>query len=105
MGPVPVSFNTIFEYLTKKDILTVNYTYYSDGGVGGQYKPFENRTFNKALFTDKELNVLELIAERFKETCLNILSVISFCKSNEIYLSNPNLSRNNNILFYTLANI
>jgi len=68
MGPVPVNFNTIFEYLTKKDILTVNYTYYSDGGVGEQYMPFENRTFNKALFTDKELNVLELIAKRFKET-------------------------------------
>ena len=77
MGPVPNNFNSIFEYLVNKDELVICYTNFPDGGTGEQFKPNSNKTFDKELFTENELQLLESVAERFKNTSTNEIIEIS----------------------------
>ena len=77
MGPVPNNFNSIFEYLANKDELDIYYTNFADGGTGEQFKPNPNKTFDKELFNESELQILETVAERFKNTSTNEIIEIS----------------------------
>ena len=77
MGPVPNNFNSIFEYLANKDELDIYYTNFADGGTGEQFKPNPNKTFDKELFNETELQILESVAERFKNTSTNEIIEIS----------------------------
>lgn len=77
VGPVPNNFNSIFEYLANKDELDIYYTNFADGGTGEQFKPNPNKTFDKELFTESELQILESVAERFKNTSTNEIIEIS----------------------------
>ena len=77
MGPVPNNFNSIFEYLANKDEVDIYYTNFTDGGTGEQFKPNTNKTFNKELFTETELQILESVAEKFKNTSTKEIIEIS----------------------------
>jgi len=77
MGPVPNNFNSIFEYLANKQELDIYYTNFDNGGTGEQFMPNANKTFNKELFTESELQILESVAERFKNTSTNEIIEIS----------------------------
>jgi DNA-binding transcriptional regulator YiaG len=77
MGPVPNNFNSIFEYLANKGELNIYYANFSDGGIGEQFKPNSNKNFDYKFFTDSELQVLESVAERFKNTSTNEMIEIS----------------------------
>lgn len=77
MGPVPYNYNGIFEYLANQDQLLVNEQSFPDGGTGEQFKPNPNKTFNKELFTEAELRVLELVAQRFKDASTTEMIAIS----------------------------
>ena len=63
MGPVPDNFNSIFEHLTKIDLLKVHNKTFPDGGVGEKYIPV--REFNGKLFEEQELKILQSIDEKF----------------------------------------
>lgn len=77
MGPVPNNFNSIFEYLVNRGVLDIYYTNFPDGGTGEQIKPDPNKTFDKELFNDTEIEILESVAERFKKTSTNEIIEIS----------------------------
>jgi uncharacterized phage-associated protein len=77
MGPAPNNFNSIFEYLANKDEFDIYYTNFVDGGTGEQFKPNPNKTFDKELFTESELQILKSVAERFKNTSTNEIIEIS----------------------------
>ena len=77
MGPVPNNFNGIFEYLANKDELDIYYTNFSDGGTGEQFKPNPGKTFDSKVFTAFELDILNSVAERFKDTSTNEIIEIS----------------------------
>ncbi|MCK4662827.1 MAG: DUF4065 domain-containing protein [Bacteroidales bacterium] len=77
MGPVPNNFNSIFEYLENKSVVDIYYTSFTDGGTGEQFKPNSKKKFKAELFSEKELNILETIAERFKNTSTNAIIKIS----------------------------
>lgn len=77
MGPVPNNFNSIFEYLANKDELDIYYSNFADGGIGEQFKPNPKKTFNNKLFTETELQILESVAERFKNTSTHEIIEIS----------------------------
>lgn len=64
MGPVPDNFNSIFEHLTKIDLLKVHNKTFPDGGMGEKYIPV--REFNGKLFEEQELKILQSIDDRFK---------------------------------------
>ncbi len=77
MGPVPNNFNSIFEYLANKDDLDILYTNFADGGIGEQFKTNPDKAFNNKLFSEAELQILESVAERFKNTSTNEIIEIS----------------------------
>ena len=68
MGPVPNNFNGIYEYLANKDLFDILYTSFPNGGTGEQFKIKSGKEFNKELFTPQEMEVLNMIADRFKNT-------------------------------------
>ena len=77
MGPVPNNFNSIFEYLANKGELNIYYTNFTDGGTGEQFKPNPDKIFNKEIFTELELQILDLVKERFKNTSTKEIIEIS----------------------------
>jgi len=68
MGPVLENFNGIFEYLVSENYVKVHFKEFTNGGLGEQFKPNIDKVFNPSLFTEQELNVLESVSERFKDT-------------------------------------
>ncbi len=77
MGPVPNNFNGIFEYLANKSIFDIYSSTFSDGGVGEQFKPNPNKSFNEVLFNEMELEILESVAKRFENTSTSEIIEIS----------------------------
>jgi len=77
MGPVPNNFNSIFEYLANKHNFDIYYTNFPDGGTGEQFKPNPSKVFNKELFSETELDILNKVADRFKNTSTNEIIEIS----------------------------
>ena len=77
LGPVPNNFNSIYEYLDNKEELKINYTSLSENIAGEQFMPNLNRIFNKTLFNELEISILESVADRFKNTSTNEIIEIS----------------------------
>lgn len=77
LGPVPKNFEGIFDYLARRDYITIQYTTFPDGGIGERFKLNSNRTFNFEMFTESELNVMEFIKERFKNVSTNEIIKLS----------------------------
>lgn len=68
MGPVPINFQSIFEYLSNKGEFDIINVQFPNGYTGEQFKARDDRHFNPKLFTESELKVLETIAVKFKST-------------------------------------
>ena len=77
MGPVPINFQSIFEYLANKDEIDIFTTEFPQGYIGEQFKAKNDRPFRVELFSEKELNVLEKVANVFKPTSTNQIIEIS----------------------------
>lgn len=77
MGPVPNRYDGIFDYLVNKGDFTIQATVFSDGNIGEQFVPRNDRRFNASVFTTQELEIIERIAERFKDTTTKEIIEIS----------------------------
>lgn len=77
MGPVPHNFQSIFEYLANKEQINITYTQFPKGYTGEQINAPENRPFNKNLFSETELNILEKVFTAFKSTSTNKMVELS----------------------------
>jgi len=77
MGPVPDKFQTIFEYLKDTNVVEINTSYFSNGGIGEQFFPAKDKHFNASLFTEQEQNTLYAVVERFKSTTTDEIIEIS----------------------------
>lgn len=77
MGPVPINFQSIFEYLANKDEIDIFTTEFPQGYIGEQFKAKNNRPFRVELFSENELNVLEKVANVFKPTSTNEMIELS----------------------------
>ena len=64
LGPVPINFDSIFEYIARQDHVEIHYTTFSNG-IGEQFKPKSNRMFKPGMFSEKELNILEMSTKMF----------------------------------------
>lgn len=87
LGPVPNNFDSIFDYIARQDHVEIHYSTFPNGSIGEQFKPKSNRVFDPGLFTEKELNVLELITKMFYKSSakeiINISHEESAWKENE----------------------
>ena len=77
MGPVPINFQSIFEYLANKDEIDIFTTEFPQGYIGEQFKSKNDRPFRAELFSENELNVLEKVATVFKPTSTNEMIELS----------------------------
>jgi len=68
MGPVPNNFQSLYEFLANNNDVNIEYSTFSNGNSGEQFKPNSKRHFNSKLFSENELQVLEEIAKRFIKT-------------------------------------
>lgn len=67
-GPVPNSFESIFESLAKQDVIDLLYEELPEGGQKQFLEGRKDHPFNKELFSDDELEVLDMVRDRFKKT-------------------------------------
>lgn len=67
-GPVPNNFQSIFEYLENNKTIDICYVTFPQGYTGEQYIARKDRPFNKDLFTEQELSILNEVARKFKDT-------------------------------------
>ena len=68
LGPVPTNFQSIFEYLANNQFIDIHYTHYPQGYTGEQFKARKERPFNKELFSESELAVMNKVVDVFKES-------------------------------------
>ncbi len=85
-GPVPNNFNSLFEYLAKNDAFDIEYVHFQNGYIGEKFKARNDRPFNPVHFTEKELETLNQIAERFKTTPTN--DIVAFSHMEDAWKEN-----------------
>lgn len=68
MGPVPNNFQSLYEFLANNNDINIEYSTFSNGNSGEQFKPNSKRHFNPKLFSENELQILEETAKRFIKT-------------------------------------
>jgi putative zinc finger/helix-turn-helix YgiT family protein len=66
LGPVPHNFNSVFEYLVNQNEIDVQYIEFPQGYLGEKFISRKERPFNSELFSEKELETLNRIVDRFK---------------------------------------
>lgn len=67
-GPVPQNFESLYEFAARLEFININYIETSIGNVIEQHLPSASKSFDTSLFSDIELETLEIVAKKFKET-------------------------------------
>lgn len=67
-GPVPNKFQTLFENLAETDVIDIFYTPLDNGGRKEQLIGRADRPFKANIFSESEINILETVAMKFKDT-------------------------------------
>lgn len=98
MGPVPINFQSIFEYLANKGEIDIFTTEFPQGYIGEQFKAKNDRPFKSEFFSENELNVLEKVATVFKPTSTHEIIEISHLE--EAWKKNE---KNKNVISYKYA--
>ncbi len=76
-GPVPNNFHGIFDHMARNNHVIVNHVVFENGYEGEQFTTHPTRPFNPDTFTEKELRILEKVADAFKETTTSQIIEIS----------------------------
>jgi putative zinc finger/helix-turn-helix YgiT family protein len=77
LGPVPNNFDTIFDYAETNNLIQRQRQEFDNGGWGETFLPNSNRKFNRALFLELELQILNNIVDRFGTMSATEISNIS----------------------------
>jgi len=97
-GPVPINFQSIFEYLANKDDIDIYNRPFPQGYTGEQFIARKDRPFNPRLFSESELEVLNKISTRFKTTTTN--DIIKLSHLEEAWKENE---KNKSLISYEYA--
>jgi putative zinc finger/helix-turn-helix YgiT family protein len=98
LGPVPNNFQSIFEYLANNQFIDIHYTHFAQGYTGEQFKARKERPFNKELFSESELSVLNKVVAIFKESSTS--EIIETSHLEEAWKQNE---KERNVISYTYA--
>lgn len=66
MGPVPNNYDSIFDYMYNESAVDIIFKAF-DRGTSKQFKQRADRPFNKSLFSESELAVLNFVDKKFKK--------------------------------------
>lgn len=98
LGPVPNNFQSIFEYLSNKGEIDIEYIEFSNGNAGEKFIAKRDRPFKADLFTKYELEVLEKVAAEFRDKSTD--DIIKFSHNEEAWKKNE---KNKNVISYEYA--
>ncbi|CAN5376361.1 DUF4065 domain-containing protein [soil metagenome] len=73
MGPILSDYDTIFAYACRNNHVDICETKFPEGGIGEQFLPNSKRKFNKELFSQNEIDVMQEIATKFKKIKTNAI--------------------------------
>lgn len=68
MGPVPNNFQSIFEYIQSSNKIEIENVFIDNDITGELFKKQADYTFKQELFSESEMEVLEKVADLFKQT-------------------------------------
>ncbi len=68
MGPVPMRYEGLYEYLSDKQLVNIKNTVFSDEVVGEQFHPAKGHSFNEEMFSEQEIESLQKVANHFRNT-------------------------------------
>lgn len=98
LGPVPNNFQSIFEYLSNKGEIDIEYIEFPNGNTGEKFIAKRDRPFKADLFTKNELEVLEKVAAEFRDKSTD--DIIRFSHLEEAWKENE---KNKNVISYEYA--
>lgn len=76
MGPVPLHFQSHFDLAQRNNVIRIDEVLFPTGMVGEKFEAIGDR-FNKSLFSNNELDILNEIYNLFKDTSTNDIIEIS----------------------------
>lgn len=86
MGPVPNNYNSIYEFMFNKNDIEIINVAFSDNVFGYRFNKAENREFNPDVFSNDELEILNLVCSKFSD--MNTNDVIEFSHKEKAWLDN-----------------
>lgn len=96
MGPVVNNYNSTFEYIAEKDFVDIHFIEFDQGIYGEQFTSNSNKSFDKDLFSEAELNTLERVFERFDN--ISTKAIIEISHSEEVW--KKNFTNGKNLISY-----
>ena len=86
MGPVPNNYNSIYEFMFNRNDIEIVNVDFSDNIFGYRFDKAENKEFNPDVFSNKELEILDLVCSKFSD--MNTNDVIEFSHKEKAWLEN-----------------
>ena len=66
LGPVPSNFDKLYELISEGELVHREYIEFENGNFGSYFEPC--LTFNKSLFQEHEIEIMNLVSNKFKYT-------------------------------------
>jgi len=86
MGPVPNNYNSIYEFMSNKNLIDVTNIAFSENVFGFQFSKAKNIEFNSEIFSQLELDILEKVSSKFSS--MNTNQVIEFSHNEKAWIEN-----------------
>lgn len=77
MGPVPIRFDGIYDYIINTGIIDKKFQVFDNGGLGEQFFPGQNQSFNPDIFSGEELTILSQVTNKFAKSSTQEIIEIS----------------------------
>ncbi len=85
-GPVPNNFHSIFDFMANNGSININHVVFPNGNEGEEFRANPNRQFNRELFSDAEIKVLERVSSHFKE--ISTSDIIEYSHKEKAWIEN-----------------
>lgn len=86
MGPVPNNYNSIYEFMFNNKQIDIINIPFSDTVFGFQFKKAESKEFNPQIFSQSEIDILEIVCSNF--SAMNTNQVIEFSHNEKAWIEN-----------------
>ena len=98
LGPVPLNFNSLFEYMSNQKQVNIIQKNFGEDRVGEKFVAYPGRTFNSELFTQYEIRILNEVVMKFKDSSTS--SIVDFSHKEKGWIEN---NKDKNIISYNYA--
>jgi len=86
MGPVPNNYNSIYEFMFNKKDIEIENVAFTENVFGYRFNKAADKQFNTDVFTNEEIEILDLVCSNFSE--MDTSEVIEFSHKEKAWLEN-----------------